>query len=173
MWCLQQHSPVKGLVLHSWFVLLGLTLGFWFQVGSHSCCQGDSGARGKKPLLFYLRPSPFCDHPKKKSINIFLLLHFCSVTAENVEMLFVLRELIESDLRVCVELSVFVTVPFDSTRFVALWHQSESADIVVLSRCMAWHTGWDTTVWSLVLHCRAALCSSVRSQIICSELLLI
>lgn len=48
-----------------WFVWLGLTLGFWFQVGSHSCCQGDSGARGKKPLLFYLRPSPFCDHPKK------------------------------------------------------------------------------------------------------------
>lgn len=63
-----------------WFVWLGLTLGFWFQVGSHSCCQGDSGARGKKPLLFYLRPSPFCDHPKKKkkksSISIFLLLHF-------------------------------------------------------------------------------------------------
>lgn len=40
-----------------WLLLckLGLIWGFWFQVGSHSCRQGDSGARGKNwPPSFLL-----------------------------------------------------------------------------------------------------------------------
>lgn len=43
----------EGLVA---FVQLGLIGGFWFQVGSHPCRQGDSGARGKtsSPLLTHV-----------------------------------------------------------------------------------------------------------------------
>lgn len=47
----------EGLVA---FVQLGLIGGFWFQVGSHPCRQGDSGARGKTSS------PPMCDHPHIK-----------------------------------------------------------------------------------------------------------
>lgn len=52
MWVKPEVVISDCLVLCSCLVYLRLTLGFWFQVGSHSCRQGDSGSRGKNP------PSP-------------------------------------------------------------------------------------------------------------------
>lgn len=77
MWVKSEVMISDCLVLCSCLVYLGLTLGFWFQVGSHSCRQGDSGSRGKTPppLFVWIRVRSFCcDHPKSQNFEIFLSL---------------------------------------------------------------------------------------------------
>lgn len=74
MWVKSEVMISDCLVLCSCLVYLGLTLGFWFQVGSHSCRQGDSGSRGKTPLpsLFELESAHSAVIiPKVKTLRYF------------------------------------------------------------------------------------------------------
>lgn len=69
--CAEALTRDLWLVLYSRVVELGLTLGFRFQVGSHSCRQGDSGPRGKKkPPLFHLSLCPFVIIQKSKHLEL-------------------------------------------------------------------------------------------------------
>lgn len=101
-----------------------LTHGFWFQVDSDPCRQGDSGARGKKPLPFHSAPPTFCHHPQSKHQS------HSVVVVWDTEMLSV-RSTSYFD-------GVNVYTCFWRTWFAALELQFHW-DIFVLSRCMAWH----------------------------------